>query len=507
MADLEDSESVRRENVFPSGWINPVPQKKYNLVVLGGGTAGLVSAAIAAALGAKVALVEREHMGGDCLNTGCVPSKAILRIARGAGELKRMRDLGMKIPETAGPADFKEAMKRMRRLRAKISRHDSAKRFGEMGVDLFFGAGSFLDRERIAVSGSILRFSKAAICTGAKPVFPDIPGLGPGTALTTDSVFSLPERPESFAVIGAGPAGVELAQAFSRFGSRVTLFELADRILPGEDRKAGEILHEALNREGIEIVTGAKIDRVEELEEGRRICFESGREKKEIFVEKILVCAGRRPDTGGLGLERAGIRYDLKGGIRVDRHLRTSNPRVYAAGDVCFPMQFTHAADATAQILIQNALFPHPFGIGSARADDLIVPRTVYTDPEIAHVGRMDEAELIRAGMTESLFFSLHEVDRAILDGEETGFARIDYLKGSDRIAGATIVAPHAGEMIGEITLAMRAGAGLRIISQTIHPYPTQAEVIKKAAVLWRKQSLTERKKNLLSKWFSFSRS
>lgn len=492
-------------NVHPEEWVNPDPAGKYNLVVIGGGTAGLVTAAIASALGAKVALIEKDLMGGDCLNRGCVPSKAILRVSRVLGEIGNAPALGIHLSGKT-EVDFKMVMERMRKIRARISTNDSVHRFKKMGVDLYLGEGTFLDRQTIGVSGKEFKFSKAAICTGARPAIPPIPGLKREEVLTSETIFSLTELPSSLAIIGAGPIGSEMAQAFSRFGSRVLLFDEAGHILPKEDEEAAIILEKRLKKDGVHLILRSKILRVETRGTEKMIHFESNGEIKEESVREILLSTGRVPNVEGLGLEAAGVAYDLKMGVLVDSMLQSTNPQVYAAGDVCFPYQFTHTAEATSQILIQNALFPHPFGIGSAHVEDLIIPRCTYTDPEIAHVGRFDEELLKKKGAVESLTFPLNEVDRAILDGTEEGFIRIHLRKGSDQLVGATLVAPHAGEMIGELTVAMKSGAGLGLISRTIHPYPTMAEVIKKAATAFRKKSLTGNKRNILKKWFCLFR-
>ncbi|MBI1823432.1 MAG: mercuric reductase, partial [Nitrospirae bacterium] len=449
--------------------------------------------------------IEKNRTGGDCLNTGCVPSKGILRVSKGVGEIRRSSSFGIQIPGGVA-VDFPKAMERMRKLRAEISQNDSVERFRQMGVDVFLGEGKFLDRQSIQVSGTTLNFSKGAICTGARPAIPAISGLNREEALTSENLFNLTTLPARLAIIGAGPIGSEMAQAFRRFGSEVFLFDGATRILPREDKEAAILLQEKLIREGVRLYLGSKIVNVESDGSDKVIHYEWKGEKKEQRIDKILVSTGRTPNVNGLGLEEAGIKYDSRSGIHVNTRLQTTNPRVYAAGDVCFPYHFTHAADATAQILIQNALFPHPFGIGYAKTGDLVIPRCTYTDPEIAFVGRFDETEFGKTEEVETVTVPLSEVDRAILDGEEEGFVRIHLKKGSNQIVAATLVASHAGEMINEITMAMKSGAGISLIGGTIHPYPTQAEAIRKAANLWRKKGLTESKRNLLKRWFSLSR-
>jgi pyruvate/2-oxoglutarate dehydrogenase complex dihydrolipoamide dehydrogenase (E3) component len=492
-------------NVHPPDWVNPDPASRYNLVVVGAGTAGLVTAAIGSALGAKVALIERHLMGGDCLNVGCVPSKAVLRASRVWMQVRSAVEFGVEVPGGT-KYDFSAAMGRMRKLRARISAMDSVHRYKKMGVDVFMGDGQFTGPDRVAVKGSILPFSKAAICTGARASIPSIPGLREAGYHTNETIFSLTQLPRRMAVIGAGPIGCELAQAFSRFGSQVFVFEQAERILSQEDEDAAEILQEKMKREGVHFVLQCRMSRVE-VQGSEKILFymADGVEKKQT-VDDILVGTGRVPNVEGLGLEKAGVEYDPKTGVKVNPRLQTTNPRIFAAGDVCFPFKFTHTADVLAQIVIQNALFPHPLGLGYASTDSLIIPWCTYTDPEIAHVG-LYEAEARAKGIdVETYTFRLDEVDRAVLDGEEEGFARVHVRKGTDRILGATIVAAHAGEMIGQLTLAMKSGAGLATLSRMIHPYPTQAEVIKKVANAWRKNALTEGKKKILGRWFAWTR-
>ena len=505
-AMLPDDEYNRTliANVHPPAWINPQPAGRYNLVVIGAGTAGLVTAAIGAALGAKVALIERHLLGGDCLNVGCVPSKGMIRASRAWAEVRNASEFGIEIPGGV-KYDFAAAMARMRRLRARISHTDSAHRYKKMGVDVFIGEGRFTGPDTVEVDGKVLKFSKAVICTGARAAAPSIPGLADAGYLTNETVFALTQRPERLAVIGAGPIGCELAQAFVRFGSRVHLVEVLHGILPKEDRDAAEIVHASMHRDGIQLLCCGKELTISKTDGGKRLTVDSHGQHYDIAVDEILVGVGRAPNVAGLGLEQAGVEFDTKIGVKVSSRLQTTNPRIYAAGDICFPYKFTHTADALAQIVIQNALFPHPLGLGYASTDSLIIPWCTFTEPEIAHVG-MYEADAKAKGMeVETFTFMLDEVDRAILDGEDQGFARVHVRRGTDKILGATLVAAHAGEMISEFTVVMRAGLGLSAITRTIHPYPTQAEVIKKVANAWRKNALTEGKKKILRRWFTWT--
>jgi len=504
---LLDDESNREltRNVHPPDWVNPEPKGRYNLVVVGAGTAGLVAAAVASALGARVALIERHLMGGDCLTVGCVPSKGVIRASRVWAEVRHASEYGV---ETKGALkyDFGAAMARMRRLRARISYVDSAWRYKEMGVDVFIGEGSFISPDTIEVEGKTLKFSKAAICTGGRAAAPPIDGLKEAGYLTNETVFTLTKLPGRLAVIGGGPIGCEMAQAFSRYGCQVSLFEKTQHILPREDADAAHIVQEQMKRDGVQLIFNSNLSRIEARGKGKVLRYHVNGVMKECVVDEILVGIGRAPNVEGLGLGKAGVEYDTGAGVKVNSRLQTTNPRIYAAGDVCFPFKFTHTAEALAQVVIQNALFPHPLGLGYASTDSIIIPWCTYTQPEIAHVGMYEADSRAKGINVETYTYHLKEVDRAILDGEDQGFARVHVRKGTDKILGATLVAAHAGDMISELTVAMKAGAGLGTIAGTIHPYPTQAEVIKKVANAWRKTTLTVRRKRILHRWFAWTR-
>jgi len=493
------------QNVHPSGWVNPEPSGPYNLVVMGAGTAGLVTAVIGAAIGAKVALIEKHLMGGDCLNVGCVPSKAVIRASRVWSELRNAEEYGLRIPD-APKHDFGVAMERMRKLRARISQTDSVHRYKSLGVDVFLGHGRFTGPDIIAVAGKTLTFKKAVICTGARAAEPAIPGLAQTGYLTNESIFSLTELPSRLAVIGAGPIGCEMAQSFARFGSRVTVIERMSHVLPREDADAAGIVQARMKEDGVEFVFDAKIAQTNARGKEKVLQYAIGGATKELVVDEILAGVGRTPNVEGLNLERVGVAYDTTTGVKVNDRLQTTNPLIYAAGDICFPFKFTHTADAMAQIVIQNALFPHPFGLGYAGTDSMVIPWCTYTTPEIAHVG-MYKADATAKGIAvETFTCRLDEVDRAILDGEEEGFARVHVKKGTDTLLGVTIVAAHAGDLISQFTLLMKAGLGLSAITGTIYPYPTQAEVIKKVANAWRKTTFTQTKKDILKKYFAWMR-
>jgi len=491
---------ILTDNVHPSDWVNPEPSGRYNLVVIGGGTAGLISAAGAAGLGAKVALIERHLMGGDCLNVGCVPSKGVIRASRALFDAKNGAEFGVLGGEGIN-FDFCAAMERMRRLRADISHHDSAKRFrDELGVDVFIGQGSFSGPDCVGVDNKKLYFKKAAVCTGARAAAPPIPGLSEAGYLTNETVFSLTELPARLAVIGAGPIGCELAQSFARFGSRVTLIELGLNILGREDGDASEILNSTFVREGIELHLRTKILGVEKRGRDKVLRLECNGQVVEVVADEILIGVGRAPNIEGLELEMAGIAYD-KSGVTVSDALQTSNPNVYAAGDICSPFKFTHTADALARILIANALF-----MGRQKTSALTIPWCTYTDPEIAHVGMYERDALEKGVEVTTLTVPLADVDRAVLDGETEGFARVHLRRGTDKILGATIVARHAGEIINEFSLAITNGLGLSSIGKTIHPYPTQAEVIKRLGDAYNRTRLTPFVKRLLAAWLKYQR-
>jgi pyruvate/2-oxoglutarate dehydrogenase complex dihydrolipoamide dehydrogenase (E3) component len=488
-------------NVHPETWENPEPAPCYNLVVVGGGTAGLVCAAGAASLGARVALIEQHLLGGDCLNYGCVPSKGIIRASRAIADARRGAEFG--ISGTAGlDIDFAAAMTRMRTIRAAISPHDSARRFrDELGVDVFFGSGSFTGTDTVEVAGKRLRFTRAALCTGARAAAPHITGIEEAGYLTNETVFALTELPPRLAVIGSGPIGCELAQTFARLGSSVTILERGAHILPREDRDAAEVVHNALLRDGVRLCLETKTLSVAMRGREKVISVEQGGNAVEIVADEILAGVGRAPNVEGLGLETAGIAFNPRLGVTVDDRLRTSNPRVYAAGDICFPYKFTHTADALARILIANALF-----MGRQKSSTLTIPWCTYTDPEVAHVGLYEQEAQAKGIAVTTLTVPLADVDRALLDGETDGFARVHLQKGTDRILGATVVARHAGEMINELTLAMTSGLGFAAVGRTIHPYPTQAEAIRKLADAWNRTRLTPFLRKVLAAWLKWQR-
>jgi pyruvate/2-oxoglutarate dehydrogenase complex dihydrolipoamide dehydrogenase (E3) component len=487
-------------NVHPPDWDNPEPVGRYNLVVLGAGTAGLVSAAGAAGLGARVALVEREFLGGDCLNVGCVPSKALIAAARVVATVRKAGEYGVEVPPGTR-VDFAGVMERMRRLRASLSPTDSAARFHSLGVDVFLGPGKFAGPDTVEVAGKTLRFRRAVIATGARASTLPIPGLADAGYLTNETVFSLTELPRRLAVIGAGPIGCELAQAFARFGSEVTVLQRAPQVLPKEDRDAAGLVEQSLVRDGIRFVFDCKIQGVHQQNGDRVLQIESRGQKSEVRADAILVGVGRTPNVEGLNLEAAGVTYDAKQGVHVNERLQTSNPKIYAAGDICSRYKFTHLSDAHARIVIQNALF-----FGRAKASALVLPWCTYTDPEVAHVGLYEQEAQKQGIAIDTIQQDLAHVDRAVLDGETAGFIKMHLAKGKGKILGATVVAAHAGDLISEITLAMTGKLGAGTLAKTIHPYPTQAEAIKKVGDAYNRSRLTPFVKGMFQTWLAWMR-
>ena len=438
----------------------------YDFVVIGGGTAGLVSAHGAAGLGARVALIERARLGGDCLNTGCVPSKSLLRSARAMREVRDAPGVGVHPSDVR--IDFAAVMERMRKRREQLAQHDSEERLRAAGVDVYRGSAAFTGPRHVAVGEQRLRFSRAVIATGSRPSIPPIDGLADAAPLTNETLFDIDALPRRWLIIGAGAIGCEMAQAFALFGSDVTVTDIADRPLPREDADASAIVRRQLERDGVRFTLGSPLTRV-----------------RRDDADAVLVAIGRTPNVEGLNLEAAGIQHS-KDGVVVNDRMQTTNPRVFAAGDIASSFKFTHAADAMARLVVQNALF-----FGRRRVSELVVPWCTYTFPEVARVGEIS---------APSITIPLGDVDRAVLDDATDGFVRVHHERG--RIRGCTIVAPHAGELIGQVAAMMRTGATLSHLSSTIFPYPTYAEGLRKAGDSWRRTLLTSTAKWLLSKYF-----
>ena len=495
--DVDEFDAELRSNVSPADYASPTPADRYNLVVIGGGPAGLVTASAAASLGAKVALVEKHALGGDCLNVGCVPSKAILKSARVANSLRKAKDFGVHVP-LGSHINFCDVMRRMRQLRATISKNDAAVRFEKTGVDIFFGSGSFVGGNTFEVNGAKLHFSRACISTGARSATPNIPGLIEGDYLTNETIFQLTSLPKRLIIIGGGPIGCEMAQAFSRFGSEVVLIEQSNRILPRDEADAAEMGHRSLVEDNIQILCNSQNLQVLTTGRGPSLSLDSQNRKFVLDYDKLLICVGRTPNLEGLGLEQAGVSYD-KRGVYVDDFLRTSNRSIFAAGDVCSALKFTHNADAMARIVIRNSLF-----FGSERVSNLIVPWVTYTEPEIAHVGISLPEATARGLPIQIVSMSFDELDRAILDGTGIGFARLILSKGTDRILGATVVSNNAGDLISEVALAIRHGLGAKALASTVHPYPTNSEIWRKLGDSYNRTRLNSFTRKYLSLFLSW---
>ena len=487
----------RSLNARPLDWRNPQPREPYHLLVIGAGPAGLVAARAAAALGARVALIERHLLGGLSLNYGAVPSQALIRTSRLYADMRNAEAFGVRKPQTI-EADFSLAMERMRRVRARAGRVDSAERVAAAGVDLFFGTARFLGVDAVDVDGLRLRFKKALIVTGSRSLLPTIPGLDEAGYLTNETLFSLKELPKSLLVIGGGPVGCEVAQALCRFGCRIVIAHSQPLFLPKEERDAAQLLAEAMARDGVEIHLNTRVVHVR-AEDGKKIVETvNDGNVATIEVDAILTGIGRLPALSGLNLEAARVKYDVDDGIVVDDFLRTTNRRIFAAGDVCLEHQFTDIAEATARIAVRNALC-----FGRSRLSALKIPWCTYTDPEIAHVGLYVRQARDRGIPVTTFTVPMHEVDRAITDGEESGFVKVHVRDGSGEILGATVVARHAGEMINDLSLAMVAGIGLGTIARVIHAYPTQAEGIKKAAMAYANPPPSRWMRRLQRWWFA----
>ncbi|MDF1738555.1 MAG: mercuric reductase [Verrucomicrobiales bacterium] len=500
LAPLDEHNLKLESNVAPRDWKNPEPLGRYNLVVIGGGTAGLVAAAGSAGMGAKVALIERQLLGGDCLNVGCVPSKAVIASAHAAAGIRDAEKLGVTV-EGKVKVDFGAAMERMRKLRSDIAPHDSAQRFTELGIDVYLGSASFTGPDTVEVDGKTLSFSKAVIATGARAAAPPIDGLDEVEYLTNETLFSLTELPPRLGVVGAGPIGCEMAQAFARLGSKVTLFTSPSGILPKEAPDAGTIIGKHLLHDGVKIRDYGS-DLLLKPEANGVIHCSDKRDSGDhpVEVDKLLIAVGRAPNVNGMGLEAAGVAFG-KSGVEVNDYLQTTNKRIYAAGDVCSRFQFTHAADFMARTVIRNALFK-----GRSKMSDLVIPWATYTSPEVAHVGPTWRELEDRKHELDHFTVDMGSVDRAILEGDTDGFVRIFVKKGSDKIVAASIVAKNAGDLISQVSQAMTAGVGLGSIAGTISPYPTQGEAIRKAGDLYNRTKLTPLVAKLFKKWLEWTR-
>lgn len=464
----------------------------YNAVIIGAGTAGLVTAAGTAGLGGRVALIERNRMGGDCLNFGCVPSKALISSARLLERMRRAQDWGLRKQEP--PFDLGEVLERMRKRRARIAPNDSQERFESLGVDVFRGVAHFASPNELEIEGRTLRAKNFVIATGSRAVLPKIEGLEAAPYFTNETVFDqFDEKAKSLIVLGGGPIGCELGQAFRRLGLRVTILQNGEQLLPPEDRDAADFMQQQFAAEGIDVRLKTEAKRVSRRGPEIVVALASG---EAITADALLIAAGRAPNIEELKLDAAGVKFS-RHGVVVNGCLQTSQPHIYAVGDVANRLKFTHTADATARVAVRNILMPFQFL--RQKVDCSIVPWCTYTDPEVAHVG-LGEKGAREANIEYDVFtVPLAEVDRAILENEEAGFAKILTRKGSDKIIGATIVAPHAGDLVHEFVVAMHAEVGLGQLASIIHAYPTLAELARKAGDKYNKTRLTPAAKKIFA--------
>jgi pyruvate/2-oxoglutarate dehydrogenase complex dihydrolipoamide dehydrogenase (E3) component/uncharacterized membrane protein YdjX (TVP38/TMEM64 family) len=460
----------------------------YNLVVIGAGSAGLVSSYIAAAVKAKVALIEKHKMGGDCLNTGCVPSKALIRSAKLLAYGRRATEFGFRKTETE--FEFGEVMERVQRVVGKVEPHDSVERYSALGVECLHGEARIISPYSVEVNGRTLTTRSIIIATGASPLVPPIPGLDRVDYLTSDNLWQLRDLPQRLVVLGGGPIGCELAQAFTRFGAEVTQVEMVPQIMGREDPDVAEFIRGRLEAEGVRVLTAYTAKQVIVEENEKILICEHQEQDVRIPFDQLLVAVGRRPSTTGFGLEELGVRISERGTIDTDPFLRTNFPNIFCAGDVAGPYQFTHTAGHQAWYAAVNALFGD---FKKFRVDYRVIPWCTFTDPEVARVG-LNETEARQQKIDhEVTVFELSELDRAIAESETHGWIKIITPPGKDKILGVTIVGSHAGDLIPEYILAMKHGLGLNKILGTIHPYPTLAEANKMAAGEWKKAHVPEK--------------
>jgi dihydrolipoamide dehydrogenase len=477
---------LKRRKAF-HGWQKPA-RFDYNLVVIGAGSGGLVTAYIAAAVKAKVALIEKEKMGGDCLNTGCVPSKALIRSAKMLSYARRAGQFGLK-PEPVS-FDFADVMGRVQNVIKQIEPHDSVERYTALGVDCFQGEASVTSPWSVSVNGQTLTSRNIVIASGAKPLVPPIPGIDQIDILTSDNLWQLEALPERLLVLGGGPIGSEMTQAFARLGSKVTQVEMQSRIMAREDPEVSDYIRTRFEREGIQVLTDHAAKQVV-VDNGEKIliCEHQG-QSVSIPFDQILVAVGRSAHVNGFGLEELGVALSNRGTVAVDPFLRTNFPNIYAVGDVAGPYQFTHTASHMAWYAAVNALFGE---IKSFRVDYSVIPWATFTDPEVARVGLSEDEAKAQNIPYEVTRYGIDDLDRAITDSEDHGWVKVLTKPGSDKLLGVTIVGTHAGDLLSEYVLAMKHGLGLNKILGTIHIYPTLAEANKAVAGEWKKAHAPEK--------------
>lgn len=469
----------------------------YNIIVIGGGSAGLVSSYIASAVKAKVALIEKHKMGGDCLNTGCVPSKALLRSAKMISYAKRAKEFGFK--KTTVDFDFKDVMKRVQNIIKIIEPHDSRKRYTALGVECIEGEAKILSPHNVEVNGITLTARSIIIATGAKPLVPNIPGLDQINYLTSDNVWDLKELPKKLLVLGGGPIGAEMAQAFSRLGAEVTVVEMAPQILIREDEEVIELVTERFVKEGIKVLISHK---AKEFKHNVLICEHKSKDIS-IPFDKVIIALGRKANTEGFGLEELGVKIRETKTIEANAFLQTNIPSIYVCGDVTGPYQFTHTAAHQAWYACVNALFSP---LKKFKVDYTVIPWATFTDPEVARVGLNEKDAKIQNILYEVTTYDIDDLDRAIADSEAHGFIKVLTVPNKDKILGVTIVGRHAGDLIAEYILAMKYGLGMNKILATIHIYPTLSEANKYVAGNWKKEHLPTFAIKILEKFHKWRR-
>lgn len=476
-------------------------KKDYNLIVIGAGSAGLSSAYIAAAVKAKVALIEKNKMGGDCLNTGCVPSKALIRTTRVLSYIKRHKDYGIKSAEAS--FDFAEVMDRVQRVIGKVEPHDSVERYTKLGVDCHQGEAKILSPHEVSVNGNTLTTQNIIIATGARPFVPPIKGLEQIRFLTSDNIWELRTLPKRLVVAGGGPIGCELSQCFARLGSRVTQVEMMPNIMGREDEEICQAVKDRFVDEGIDVRVNTKAREVI-MQDGKKfMVVERDGKEEQIEFDELLVAVGRKANTQGFGLEEIGVTISPRGTVEVDDYLRTNYKNIYACGDVAGPYQFTHTASHMAWYCTVNALF-RPFK--KFKVDYSVVPWCTFTDPEVAHVG-INEKEASEKNIPyEVTRYGIDDLDRAIADSEAHGVVKVLTVPGKDEISGVTIMGYHAGDLITEYISAMKYGLGLDRLLSTIHIYPTMSEANKYAAGMWKKAHAPEGLLNFIRTFHNWRR-
>lgn len=482
------------------GWNKP-HQFDRNMVVIGAGAGGLVSSYIAAVVKAKVTLVEKGSMGGDCLNTGCVPSKALIRAAKTMREIGKAKAFGI---HTQAPAvDFPAVMARVKQVITQIEPHDSVERYTKLGVECVQGEAQIVSPWEVEVNGERLTTRNIVIATGARPMLPPIPGLAEVTHYTSDTIWSLNDLPPRLLVLGGGPIGAELAQSFACLGSQVTLAEMADQLLSREDKDAAQLVEQALERDGVTVLTQHKVKAFEHSDNEQIALLDGPDGEKSVSFDAVLVALGRSANTKGFGLEKLDIPVTERGTIQVNEYLQTAYPNIYAVGDVAGPFQLTHASAHQAWYAAVNALFGQ---FKRFRADYSVMPAATYTSPEVARVGINEKEAKANQQEVEVTYYGIDDLDRAIADGNDHGFIKVLTPKGKDTILGVTIVGEHAGDLLAEFTLAMRHGLGLNKILGTVHPYPTMSEAVKYTAGMWKQAHAPEKLLNWVEKYHRWMR-